>query len=173
MLKLPLFTKEIRRHRQKTHIIKILEKIMAMDMQKYLEENDKMNGDQHGFRMCYLTQLLNHHEKIISALEQVKVIDVVYLKFAKAFDKVHQGILLHKVRSIGILGKLGVWLHSFLTNREQRKAVDGAISQPSPVISGVPQGSVLGPLLFIIHLSDTNKDVLHSSVAFFVDDTGC
>lgn len=156
-----------------SHIMKILEKIIVMDVGKYLEDNDKMNEDQHGFRMgrSCLTQLLNHHEKIINALAKDKVVDVVYLDFAKAFDKVDHGILLHKMRSLGISGKLGVWLHTFLTGREQRVAVDGAVSRSSAVSSGVPQGSVLGPLLFLIHLSDINTHVQHSSVALFADDT--
>lgn len=156
-----------------SHIIKTLEKIIAMAIGKYLEDNNKMNNDQHGFRMgrSCLTQLLNHHEKIINALEQDNVIDVVYLDFAKAFDKVDHGILLHKMRSLGIAGKLGVWLHNFLTGREQRVAVDGAVSRPSAVTSGVPQGSVLGPLLFLVHLSDINNQVQYSSVSSFADDT--
>ena len=155
-----------------SHIMKIFEKIMVMNIRDYLENEEMMNKDQHGFRMRHscLTQLLSHHEKIVSALEYNNAVDVVYLDFAKAFDKVDHGILLHKVRSLGISGKLGVWLHSFLTGREQQVAVDGAVSR-SPVISGVPQGSVLGPLLFLIHLLDINEHVHNSSVAFFADDT--
>lgn len=144
-----------------------------MDIGNYLEDDHKMNEDQHGCRMGHsrLTQLLHHHGKIISALEQNKVVDVVYLDFAKAFDKVNRGILPHKVRSLGISGKLGVWLHSFLTGREQRVTVDGAVNRSSPVTSGVPKRSVLGPLLFLINLFDINEHVQHSSVVSFADDT--
>ena len=156
-----------------SHIIKVLERIIVKNMATYLEENNKLNQHQHGFRTGHscLSQLLAHYEAILENLELNKDVDVVYLDFSKAFDKVDHGILLHKCRQMGITGKLGVWLHSFLTGREQRVAAAGEVSQLSAVISGVPQGSVLGPLLFLIHISDINTHVLHSSVASFADDT--
>ena len=156
-----------------SHIIKVLEKLLVKRMSSYLEENDKLNQDQYGFRAgrSCLAQLLAHYEKIIAALEHNKNIDVIYLDFAKAYDKVDHGILIHKVREMGIMGKIGVWLHSFLTNREQSVAVSGVVTQPSVVTSGVPQGSVLGPLLFLIHISDITDHTEHSTVASFADDT--
>lgn len=153
-----------------SHVINILERIMAKNMAIYLEGNNIMNEEQHGFRMGHscLSQLLSHHEKIVEGLENKNNIDVVYLDFAKAFDKVDHGILLHKIR---VSGKLGEWLHCFLTGRVQTVTVGGAVSKPSVVVSGVPQGSVLGPILFLIHISNINEHVIHSSVASFADDT--
>ena len=90
---------------------------------------------------------------------------MVYLDFAKAFDKVDHGVLLHKLRQVGVKGKLGTWIHGFLTGRTQKVFVEGAQSSSSEVTSGVPQGSVLGPLLFIIMIGDINKEVHHSRVA--------
>lgn len=156
-----------------SHIIKVLERIIVKNMATYLEQNNKMNQDQHGFRSgrSCLSQLLSHYETILEKLEYNKNVDVVYLDFAKAFDKVDHGILLHKTQQMGITGKLGMWLHSFLTGREQRVVASGAVSQPSLVASGVPQGSVLGPILFLIHITDINRQVIHSTVASFADDT--
>ena len=84
-------------------------------------------------------------------------VDMVYLDFAKAFDKVDHGVLLHKIKTLGITGKLGVWLYHFLTCRTQFVRLQGGVSFDSPVISGVPQGTVLGPLLFIILMCDINN----------------
>ena len=156
-----------------SHIIKVLEKLLVKDISSYLEENNKLNQDQYGFRTgrSCLAQLLAHHEKLLTALEHNKNMDVIYLDFAKAYDKVDHGILLNKVKDMGISGKIGVWLHCFLTDREQSVSVGGIVTQTSVVISGVPQGSVLGPLLFLIHITDINEHVKHSSVASFADDT--
>ena len=97
--------------------------------------------------------------------------DVVYLDFAKAFDKVDYGVLLHKLKSMGICGLMLKWLHSFLTNRKQSISVDGFLSPEGPVVSGVPQGSSLGPLLFLIHISDIDACTEFTNVSSFADDT--
>ena len=156
-----------------SHIIKVLERIIVRQITSFLEKNDKMNPHQHGFRAgrSCLSQLLGHYEKILEVLEHNKNADVVYLDFRAAFDKVDHGILLHKLRQVGISGDLGVWLHAFLTNRVQTVAVDGALSTPRRVISGVPQGTVVGPLLFLIHILDINENVCYSNLSSFADDT--
>ena len=84
-------------------------------------------------------------------------VDMVYLDFAKAFDKVDHGVLLHKIKMLGITGKLGVWLYHFLTGITHFVRLQEGNSFGSPVISGVPQGTVLGPLLFIILMCDINS----------------
>ena len=109
----------------------------------------------HGFRSgrSCLSQLLEHHNKILEELEKSNNIDVMYLDFAKAFDKVDHGILLNKLKKIGINGKIGVWIHNFLSNRQQCVAVNGTTSSESQVRSGVrtPRVSVR-PLLFLIYI---------------------
>ncbi len=156
-----------------SHIIKVMEKIIVKNMTSYLERNRLMNPGQHGFRAGHscLSQLIEHQENIVESLERGSNVDVVYLDFEKAFDKVDHGVLLHKIRDLGITGTLGKWIHSFLTNRTQFVAVKGATSQATEVVSGVPQGSVLGPLLFLVHIADISNSVVHSTVRSFADDT--
>ena len=96
---------------------------------------------------------------------------MVYLEFVKACDKVDYGVLLHKIKMLGITGKLRVWLYHFLTGRTHFVRLQGRISFDSPVISGVPQGTVLGPLLFIILMCDINSRITSSSMVSFADDT--
>ena len=98
-------------------------------------------------------------------------VDVIYIDFEKAFDKVDHGILLNKLKKIGINGKIGVWIHNFLSNRQQCVAVNGTRSSEAQVRSGIPQGSVLGPLLFLIHISDINYEIADSTVSCIADDT--
>ena len=84
-------------------------------------------------------------------------VDVAYLDFAKAFDKVDHGILIRKLTNLGIGGSVLRWIHEFLTNRKQVVVVEGEKSEEGQVKSGVPQGSVLGPLLFLIQVGDIDK----------------
>ena len=89
-----------------------------------------MNPKQHGFisgRSC-LSQLREHHNKILEELEKSNNVDVIYLDFAKAFDKIDHGILLNKLKTIGINGEVDVWIHNFLSNREQFVIINGTIS---------------------------------------------
>ena len=96
--------------------------------------------------------------------------DAIYLDFSKAFDSVPHRRLLLKLEAYGIKGSLLRWLESFLTGRRQRVAVNGNLSSWAPVDSGVPQGSVLGPLLFICYVNDM-PEVVHSALRMFADDT--
>ena len=96
---------------------------------------------------------------------------MVYLDFSKAFDKVDHGILLHKLRAVGITGNIGIWMFHFLTDRSHFVLLPGGISEDHPVLSGVPQGTDLGHLLFLIMISDIDKDVSASRLVSFADDT--
>ena len=93
--------------------------------------------------------------------------DMVYLDFSKAFDKVDHGILLHKVKALGITGNLGMWFYNFLTNRSHFVRLPGGISADSPVLSCVPQDTVLGPLPFLIMIADINKYISESNLISF------
>jgi exonuclease III len=156
-----------------THLIKILERIIRAKLVKHMNDIGAFNDGQHGFRggRSCLSQLLVHYERITDEVGTGNNVDVIYLDFEKAFDKVDHGILLHKVRDLGIIGKLGRWLYNFLTGRKQKVSVRGYLSEESEVVSGVPQGSVLGPLLFLIMIADIDSDLQNSRATSFADDT--
>lgn len=155
-----------------SHLTKIFERLLRDEIVGFMEQNQLMNPNQHGFRTgrSCLTQLIEHYDLILDGLAGGSNVDVVYLDFAKAFDKVDHGILCYKLHSLGIGGKIGMWLFSFLTNRVQRVLVNGTSSSMSTVISGVPQGTVLGPVLFLVHITDINQRI-ESRVSSFADDT--
>ena len=94
----------------------------------------------------------------------------ILLDFSKAFDKCDHGILLHKIKKLRIKGKLGRWLQNFLEGRRQVVLVDRVKSKWSEIVSGIPQGSVLGPILFLIYISDIGED-LTAKTLVYVDDT--
>jgi hypothetical protein len=156
-----------------SHIIKIFEKILRKHIVNHMNTNNLFNPNQHGFRAgrSCLSQLLEHVDTLINILQDDSNADVVYLDFAKAFDKVDFSIVLNKISNLGINGKLYEWIKSFLTNRYQSVIVNGIKSDPQPMISGVPQGSVLGPLIFLILIGDIDKDIVKAFVKSFADDT--
>ena len=157
-----------------SHVIKLFENLIRTKIENHLIENGLFNENQHGFRKgrSCISQLLDHYNKIIEDLEKGHRNHVVYLDFAKAFDKVHHTILLQKLQNIGITGKLHLWIKEFLCSRKQTVSVEGQQSENSDVLSGVPQGSVLGPLLFLIHIMDIDDEISNNSIiSCFADDT--
>ena len=156
-----------------SHLSKLFEKVVRNALVKYIEERNLLNPNQHGFRRGYscLSQLLHHQDAITQQLEHGLNVDVIYLDFSKAFDKLDINITLQKLLDLGVRGKLFVWLKSFMKNRQQCVVIDEAKSNKIPITSGVPQGSVLGPLLFLILLNDIDANVNFSSVSSFADDT--
>ena len=155
-----------------SHITKTFERIIRKSLVAFLEVNQKMNPAQHGFRVgrSCLSQLLEHYDQILKILETGENADCIYLDFAKCFDKIDIGLLGHKLKRIGIHSKIGVWLQNFLSSRNQYILVGDRKSSSSKVISGIPQGTVLGPVLALIFLSDIDSDV-ECIASMFCDDT--
>ena len=108
---------------------------------------------------------------MLNNLQQNQDTDAIYLDFAKAFDKVDHQILLNKLHAYGVRGKLLTWLNCYLSNRQQTVVINGKHSYPAKVISGVPQGTVLGPVLFILYLNDLQGCIKNSVISSFADDT--
>jgi len=150
---------------------KMLEHIIVSNVMGHLDRNNILTDGQHGFRRrrsCE-TQLLTLSDELLKSLDKGKQHDLAILDFSKAFDKVPHQRLLTKLHHYGIRGQTLEWIRAFLTDRTQRVAVDGAISDPAPVVSGVPQGSVLGPILFLVYINDLPLTV-SSKTRLFADD---
>ena len=156
-----------------SHIIKTIERIIKTRIVKHLLDHNILCKTQHGFlkgRNC-LTQLLKHIDTILNNFLKGLDTDSIYLDFSKAFDKVDHKTLLSKLHSYGIRGKLLSWIESYLSDRTQTVVVNGSHSYPAKVESGVPQGTVLGPILFLVYINDLHQCINHSIISHFADDT--
>jgi hypothetical protein len=134
-----------------------------------------INESQHGFTngKSTTTQLLEFIDNIGRTLDCSGQTDIIYLDFSKAFDSVSHNLLIHKLKELGMSSRMLNWFNSYLRNRYQRVVVNGGTSKWLPVKSGVPQGSILGPLLFNIFISDMSYVPKHSNIVFYADDTKC
>ena len=153
-------------------LCKVLEHITASHVVKHLNAHDLLYDLQHGFRekrSCE-TQLTMLVEDLARNVSKGKQTDLILLDFSKAFDKVNHSKLLWKLHQYGIRGNALAWIRAFLGNRSQTVVIDGEESESVPVTSGVPQGSVLGAILFLIYINDL-PDELSSQVRLFADDT--
>ena len=139
---------------------------------KHSENNNILTDLQHGFRKhrsCEI-QLLKTVNDIAKPLNHGEQIDSILLDCSKAFDKVRHRKLLLKLEPYGIIGRNIQWIKEFLENRTQKVAVAGVTSSVSAVTSGVPQGTVVGPLLFLIYINDMPSTVA-STIGLFADDS--
>ena len=150
---------------------KLLEHVVVSNMMKHVDQHKILTDCQHGFRKrrsCE-TQLVTMIHDLTSAMDKGTQTDMVVLDFSKAFDRVPHKRLLQKLHHYGIRGHLHQWVSDFLTGRTQNVVIEGVTSESAPVVSGVPQGSVLGPLLFLLFINDL-PDNLTSQTRLFADD---
>ena len=150
-------------------ICKLLERLIKDHMVDFLVKHKLLNSSQHRFlkaRSC-LKNMLCFLEEITKWIDVGSPVDIIYLDFQKAFHKVPHQRLLLKLKAHGIGDSITDWIEQWLTDRRQRVVVDGEVSNWKSDLSGVPQGSVLGPILFLIYINDS----ITSNILKFADDT--
>lgn len=155
------------------HCCKLLEHIIAKYLNNFLQSQNILTEHQHGFRrgLSTTTQLLTTINEFAKALDAGSQVDVIFFDLSKAFDKVPHKKLINKLKSIGVPSDITNWVTSYLLNRKQYVEIEGSRSRFLDVFSGVPQGSVLGPVLFNIYINDLVQAIDTSvSVKLFADD---
>lgn len=150
-----------------------IEKILHIRLLSYLNKHNLLHDFQHGFRKHRSTEtaLIKHKEVIIESFKNKTIIAGIYIDFSKAFDLINHNILLFKMYKYGIRGIPHALFESYLSHRKQFVNIDNATSAPEPISAGVPQGSILGPLLFVMYINDIVQGVKNAEMVSYADDT--
>ena len=167
------FTRNYRPISLLSTIAKVFERVVFKHLFNFFRTNFKISLWQSGFLPGHstVTQLIEIYDEFCKAVEKGKEIRVVFLDISKAFDRVWHAGLLNKLKGSGIKGRLLKWLQSYLTDRQQRVIINGTASPWGKILAGVPQGSVLGPLLFLIFINDITHVIRRCKIRLFADDT--
>ena len=154
-------------------ISRLFEKLVTDQLYKHMNENGQFSNDQSGFlRLCStVTCLLKNTDDWYNGLDLGKLVGLVFIDLKKAFDTVDHKILCKKLELYGVQNRELSWFESYLTNRKQFCRVNGVDSEIGDIEVGVPQGSCLGPLLFLIYINDLPQAVQDSTVSMYTDDT--
>lgn len=154
-------------------ISKIFEKIMASRLMNYLSEHSLLSQHQYGFRPQYNTELAVYQlcQNIYDAVDNKECQITLFCDLTKAFDTISHSILLDKLYVYGIRGPILGWFKSYLSHRKQYVVYNNAESQCNNIYYGIPQGSILGPLLFLIYINDITRSTNALKFLLFADDT--
>ena len=152
---------------------KVLEKLVHNKLTDYIESNLLLNSNQHGFRKHRSTLDALHQltGQINCNMDSKYPTLATFIDFKKAFDCVQHDLLIDKLQNLHLDARTVSWLKNYLMNRQQRVLANNIVSDSLPITQGVPQGSIIGPLLYIIYANDIASIIKHSQVAFYADDT--
>ena len=153
-------------------VSKIVEKVIHQQVQEYLDKNKTLYQFQSGFRRNYSTDtcLSYLHDKILTGFDKNLITGLIAIDLQKAFDTIDHCVLLRKMKIIGFSDNVINWFRSYLSNRVFYVSVDNCLSDPGKIGCGVPQGSILGPLLFLIYINDMSQAV-ESELYLYADDS--